>query len=327
MAVNNPAENDDWFVLKGVKLSSNPLGQGAFSLVYKAEYCGTPCAVKVLRPNQCGWDENELIRRFFEECYRCSRLRHPNVVQFLGIFYHDGVSRIPLIVMELMAHTLTKFVSLIQIPIQLKFSIAYNIALGLCYLHNNNILHRDLSPNNVLLTSQLVAKISDLGIAKVMEGNITKLSVVGTEDFMPPEAKYLNCQSYSLKFDLFSLGTLILHIFTQQWPRPSELYNSDRATHKRKMSWDNNAMRTEIERRKKYLAIMDNDKDAAVLLPFVMKCLNNSPTERPHIEEACEEIKKHVQDGSSDILQMYQQYRDLQNENEQLKMRLQVCLI
>ena len=79
-----------------------------------------------------------------------------------------------------------------MIPIHIKYSIIHDVSLGLCYLHNHDppIVHRDLSPNNVLLTAHHVAKISDLGVAKVIKADSRKTmtKAPGTVDFMPPEA-------------------------------------------------------------------------------------------------------------------------------------------
>ena len=112
-----------------------------------------------------------------KECYQCSRLRHPHVIQFLGLYYSSGVAvvqtraELPVMVMEKMEESL---ITLIQkhkiIPVYVKLSIIHDVSLGLCYLHNHDppIVHRDLSPDNILLTAHHVAKISDLGVAKVI---------------------------------------------------------------------------------------------------------------------------------------------------------------
>ena len=79
-----------------------------------------------------------------------------------------------------------------NIPMPVKFSMLLDVSRGLWYLHCHHppIFHRDLSPNNVLLTSQFVAKISDLGVAKVIQADSkkTKTRAPGTVDFIPPKA-------------------------------------------------------------------------------------------------------------------------------------------
>ena len=87
--------------------------------------------------------------------------------------------------------------------------------------HHSPIVHRDLSSNNVLLTSQFVAKISDLGVAKVIQADSkkTKTCAPGTVDFMPPEA-LLETPEYGPPLDVFSYGGVILHVVNQEWPKP-----------------------------------------------------------------------------------------------------------
>jgi len=80
--------------------------------------------------------------------------------------------QLPVMVMEMMANSLTLFVDKYgKIPIHIKYSITFDVTLGLCYVHNHDpsIVHRDLSPNNVLLTPHHVVKISDLGVVKIIK--------------------------------------------------------------------------------------------------------------------------------------------------------------
>jgi serine/threonine-protein kinase CTR1 len=109
-----------------------------------------------------------------------STLRHPNIVQFLGITFFPG-SQLPVLVME---RLLTSLHDLLEpevdpllsasekqfLPLSLKCSILENVASGLVYLHERSppVIHRDLSARNVLLNSALVAKIADLGVARIV---------------------------------------------------------------------------------------------------------------------------------------------------------------
>ena len=99
-----------------------------------------------------------------------------------------------MMIMEMMADSLTSFVDKHEkIPVHIKYSVVHDVSVGLCYLpqsHDPPIVHRDLSPNNVLLTAHHVAKISDLGVAKVIKADSRKTmtKAPGTVDFMPPES-------------------------------------------------------------------------------------------------------------------------------------------
>ena len=175
-------DNFEGLELKGVNelTDRDELGRGAYGKVYAIKYCETVCAAKQIHSilvEEVGQVEMQrTIESFMRECRQCSRLRHPNVIQFLGVYYptgEGGTNRIqlPVMVMEMMADSLTSFVGKHEkIPVHIKYSIVHDVSLGLCYLHNHDppIVHRDLSPNNVLLTAHHVAKISDLGVAKLI---------------------------------------------------------------------------------------------------------------------------------------------------------------
>ena len=94
--------------------------------------------------------------------------------------------------------------------------------MELAYLHGNNIIHRDLSSNNILLRGGgIQAKVTDFGMSKMVEANprMTRSKITqcpGTPAFMPPEAK----PSYSDKLDIFSLGVLVVQIITRCFPTP-----------------------------------------------------------------------------------------------------------
>ena len=113
-----------------------------------------------------------------------------------------------------------------RVSLKTKSSILHDVGFGLSYLHcrSQPIIHRDLSPNNILLTCDLVAKISDLGVAKVVKADskMTKSKLTqapGCVDFMPPEALE-SCPKYSVSLDIFSYGGIVLHVVNQEWPSP-----------------------------------------------------------------------------------------------------------
>ena len=133
-----------------------------------------------------------MIHKYQQECQLMSSLRHPNITQFLGICFLPG-TQLPLLVMELLETSLDDLLEhMPNLPLSLKRSVLENVASGLLYLHNRNppVIHRDLTSNNVLLTSSLVAKITDMGnsrIADMRSGQMVRtLSVLpGTLVYMP----------------------------------------------------------------------------------------------------------------------------------------------
>ena len=331
------AYSDDFkgLQLKGVtELNRDELGRGSYGRVYAVKYCQTICAAKeihsILVEGVGQVEMQRTIESFTRECRQCSTLRHPNVIQFLGVYYPTeggGANRLqlPVMVMEMMADSLTSFVDKHEkIPVHIKYSIVHDVSLGLCYLHNHDppIVHRDLSPNNVLLTAHHVAKISDLGVAKVIRADSRKTmtKAPGTVDFMPPEA-LANSPIYGPPMDVFSFAGIILHTFNQQWPRPTEAIQFDPKT--RKMM-----ALSEVERRQQYLDKMIGE--AEVLRLLVEECLDYDPVVRPTIATVCERIQvnkdEYMKEIPQDIITILQEVKLLRTaivqhkiENEQLK--------
>lgn len=129
-----------------------------------------------------------------------------------------------MLVMECMHSSLSSTLDSHQnVPITLKRQVLYDVILGLRFLHErtNPIIHRDLTANNVLLTEDFRAKISDLGVAKIVPKDVLQKMTMapGTGVYMPPEALVAD-SVYDTKLDMFSYGILILHVVTQTWPTP-----------------------------------------------------------------------------------------------------------
>ena len=323
------AYSDDQFEglrLKGItELNRDELGRGAYGRVYAIKYCQTICAAKEIHSilvERVGQVEMlQTIESFMRECRQCSTLRHPNVIQFLGVYYPTGGGganrmRLPVMVMEMMADSLTSFVDKHEkIPVHIKYSIVHDVSLGLCYLHNHDppIVHRDLSPNNVLLTAHHVAKISDLGVAKVIKADSRKTmtKAPGTVDFMPPEALD-DTPEYGPPMDVFSFAGIILHTFNQQWPSPCKNVKFDPKT--RKMM-----ALSEVERRQQYLDKMIGE--AEMLKPLVEECLDYDPAVRPTIATVCERIQVTkdacMKEPQQDLITLYQQNEWLKYKNKQ----------
>ena len=323
--------NEDFrgLILKDVvPLGSEELGRGAYGRVYKVKYCELMCAAKEIHSILIeGVNKDErahIVQSFFKECHQCSQLRHPNIIQFMGVYYpsqndNAATSQLPVMVMEMMSNSLTKFVENCKIPDHTKFSIVHDVSLGLCYLHGQAIVHRDLSPNNVLLTAHHVAKISDLGVARVIKAdsrrtrsNLTK--VPGTVDFMPPEAT-MSPPDYDTPMDVFSFAGIVLHTFNQCWPTPEGERRFDSKT--RTM-----VGLLETERRQKHLKKMTGV--GVALKPLVEQCLDCDPARRPKITSVCETIRSikgtHAEKPIQDAITIDQQLEQLQIDNSQKKL-------
>ena len=276
-----------------ILLKDQALGRGAYGRVFKAKYLGSPCAAKeihsLLIEMGSPADRRSLQEKFARECDHCSKLNHPNIVHFIGI-YHPPQHLCPVMIMELMDESLTDYAKL-NISFMNRISILHDVAEGLCYLHSRNspVIHRDLSPNNILLKHLhvcSVAKIADLGVArminvddKISSQYLTK--VPGTADFMPPEA-FPDQANYDTSLDVFSYGGIILHTINGEWPTPTQ--NTKYDTKKCQVIGLN-----EVERRQKYLDKMTEEAEA--LKPLVVSCLDYDPAKRRPIFELSERIK------------------------------------
>ena len=160
-------------------------------------------------------------------------------------------------------------------PFHFKLSVLMDTCHGLQFLHSQNIIHRDLSSNNILLTKHLVAKISDLGMAKVIPPGLQKhTQAPGTVVFMPPEALSVNPQ-YGKPIDVFSVGCVCVHVISMEWPTPLDQVVS-------------NVILSEVQRRERYFTKMVNYPS---LEELVKQCLQDKPQQRPVIEEVTRGLK------------------------------------
>jgi len=271
-----------------LKFTGITLSNGTYGKLSEVQYDGKLCAGKevhgVILQLASRTEVAKIKHDFLRECQLWCTLRHPNVVQFLGIYYRTSEeSGLPVMVMEKMQESVTSLVDKHDnIPLLVKLSILHDVCLGLRYLHGHNppIVHQDLSSNNILVTPHLEAKITDLGVAKAVLRGISN-STLGTPPFLPPEALD-DKPVYGPPLDVFSFGGVILHITSRQWPTPKSWSQIDPETRKR-------IMLSEVERRQQYIDMMSgSDTD---LKPLVVLCLEDDPELRPSAEDMSEKIR------------------------------------
>ena len=273
------------------------IAKGGYGIVFKGNWQGSPCAVKkvhlevqeIFTTGSIDEDERRRTRETFQkECKRSIRLRHPNIVQFFGLYTkpEDEGQGFPSLVMELLHCSLSRLLKPgkgakpLLMPMQLKLSLLCDVTRGLRYLHNYSpcIIHRDLSSNNVLVSEWMVAKIGDLGTMRFFDPERqSKMSEApGTALFMPPEAS-IEPPDYGSDIDIFSFACVALHTLTGKWPTPTEPTKGP-----------SNALIAvpEAKRRIEYL----NEIDDADIRGLLVRCLENDRHQRPCITRVCDEM-------------------------------------
>ena len=288
-------------------------------MVLRLEYRGLKCAGKQLYPVLYEQGVGDTVRRFEEECRLLAQMRHPNIVQFIGVYFEES-SRVPILVMEFLPTTLARCIDTYGVlPEEVSYSILHDVALGLYHLHSQTppIIHRDLSANNVLLTPNMTAKISDLGVARIL--NLTPqqmsrmTSTPGTPAYMPPEAMRANPR-YDARMDEFSYGILMIHVLCGKWPLPvCEAARPD------PRNPDQLIPVSEADRREEYLRDIGN---AHPLMDLILRCVSNNPVRRARATEIIQRMADMVHQfppSFADRVEMLQRIETESNEKQTLR--------
>ena len=251
-------------------------------MVFEVRVNGVPCIAKRLHDILVGRGGQEQVRkeerkavvdRFRQECDLLSNLRHPNVVQFMGVHYGHDEADISLI-MEFMHMDLEQCMKTYpNIPLPYKTRILRDVAYGLAYLHSIPIIHRDLNAGNVLLTESLRAKIADLGVAKLFDREVamqrTRTVCPGAQDFMSPES-WGDSPKYDDKLDVFSFGHLAIYLVNQKAPLVLD---------KTVTGIDFAQQQVQVGKRRTALDQMGGPRHP--LYATVVQCLSDTPDQRP----------------------------------------------
>ena len=228
------------------------------------------------------------MQRFEQECAFLESIRHPNIVQYLGTT-RDPESRLPVLLMELLDESLTKMLehSPTAFPYFVEVDICHDIALAVAYLHSNDIIHRDLSSNNVLVVAKRRAKVTDFGMSRISgtAPTMTPLTMCpGTLAYMSPEALE-EPPTYTKKLDCFSEGVMMIQVCTRLWPEPGP--RTKTVLDPRSPTGTTRMPVLEPERRQKHI---DKINRRHGLLLIAMDCLCYHENERPSSEALCERL-------------------------------------
>ena len=300
------------------------LGSGAYGKVCRAELNELPCAAKLLHEIlfQFGDPRSPFIQhRFVQECELLQSLRHPNVVQYLGVAC-DPQTRLPVLIMELLDGNLTDFLECSDrpIPYHLQVNLWHDIALALTYLHSKHIIHRDLSGNNVLLIAGSRAKVTDFGMSMLTHVDATKCRLThcpGNAAYMSPEA-LIHPPVYTEKLDVFSSGVVALQIMTRKFPDPAP--SMMRRDDPNSPAGYSPVIVPEIDRRRIDISMIDPNHP---MLPVALRCLSDKEQNRPSAQQLCFQLVS-LKEASAYVDSMHQKtLQEIVREQEQHIQELQ----
>ncbi|WP_298837037.1 protein kinase domain-containing protein [Clostridium sp.] len=204
------------FLLNRYELLEN-IGQGGMGTVYKAKchVLNRFVAVKILKEELS--DDEEFVSRFKREATSIAKLSHPNIVNVHDVCSENGVN---FIVMEYVdGKTLKQIIKESgRITSKKTLDIVFQIAKALQCAHTNGIIHRDIKPDNIMITKDEMVKVMDFGIAKVADARTVTNSnkVMGTVHYFSPEqakGSYVDCRT-----DIYSLGIVMYEMVTGKVP-------------------------------------------------------------------------------------------------------------
>jgi len=199
------------------------LGHGAMGVVYKARdpFIGRLVALKTINSNLV--DRPDLLERFYQEAQSAGKLQHPNIVT---IFELGQEKDTPFIAMEYLdGESLEKnIVKQTDLPLALKVGYIVRICQALEYAHKNRVVHRDIKPGNIMVSSEGVVKVVDFGIARLVDFSRTHTNMmIGTPAYMAPEL--FRKKKADERTDIWAVGVTFYELICNQRPFTGDGYD------------------------------------------------------------------------------------------------------
>ena len=203
------------------------LGQGAMGVVYKARdpLIDRVVAIKTINLSLAQEEKEEYEGRFYQEAKAAGRLSHPNIVTIYDVGKSGDVAYIAMEFLEgrelrdiLNDHKL--------IPVREVLDITAQVAMGLAYAHEHDIVHRDVKPSNIMVGRDGHVKITDFGIARMASSAVHTQTgmVLGSPKYMSPEQ--VMGRAIDQRSDIFSLGIMLYEMLTGHSPFTGENVNA-----------------------------------------------------------------------------------------------------
>ncbi|KAM3395019.1 serine/threonine-protein kinase STY13 [Capsicum galapagoense] len=215
----NGLENYDEWTIDLRKLNMGPaFAQGAFGKLYKGTYNGEDVAIKLLERPENDLERAHLMeQQFQQEVMMLSRLKHPNIVRFIGACRKPMVWCI--VTEYAKGGSVRQFLTKRQnraVPLKLAVRQALDVARGMEYVHGLNLIHRDLKSDNLLIAADKSIKIADFGVARIEVQTEGMTPETGTYRWMAPEM--IQHRPYTQKVDVYSFGIVLWELLTGMLP-------------------------------------------------------------------------------------------------------------
>jgi serine/threonine-protein kinase len=203
------------------------LGQGAMGVVYKARdpLIDRVVAIKTINLSLAMDEKEEYEGRFYQEAKAAGRLNHPNIVTIYDVGRSGDFAYIAMEFLE--GRELRDIMNEgTLLPVDQVLNIVAQVALGLAYAHEYDIVHRDVKPSNIMVIRDGHVKITDFGIARMASSSVRTQTgmVLGSPKYMSPEQ--VMGKPIDQRSDIFSLGVMLYEMLTGQAPFNGENVNA-----------------------------------------------------------------------------------------------------
>ncbi|GAB4846678.1 hypothetical protein Ancab_025684 [Ancistrocladus abbreviatus] len=290
----------DAFLKKTMKLSNKDIiGAGGYGTVYKLTV-NESVSFAVKRLNRGSADRDKGFER---ELVALGDIKHRNIVTLHGYYISPHYN---LLVYELMANGSLDAVlhgrskNQMHLDWPSRYKIAVGAARGIAYLHHDcipHIIHRDIKSSNILLDENMEARVSDFGLATLMEPDKTHVStaVAGTFGYLDPE--YFDTGKATAKVDVYSFGVVLLELLTGKKPMDEEFIEEGT----RLVTW----VKTVVQEKREEF-VLDRSLDTCPIdevnqvFRIAIMCLESEPSSRPTMAE----VVKMLEHIKSDKLQL-----------------------
>lgn len=263
------------------------IGTGGMSDVYKAKdhKLNRFVAVKVLKQE---FSENaNFVSKFQVEAQAAAGLMHPNIVNVYDVGEEGGIHYI---VMELVEGiTLKKYIEKkARLSVKEAISIAIQVSMGIAAAHSNHIIHRDIKPQNIIISKEGKVKVTDFGIAKAATSNTITSNVMGSVHYTSPEQAR---GGYSdEKSDIYSLGITMFEMVTGRLPFNGETTVAIAIKH----------IQEELPSPREYVPEIPISVEQ-----IVYKCCQKSPDRRYHsMDELIVDLKQSLLNPDEDFVKV-----------------------